>query len=368
MPAEMKILGTLFRLLCALVVLLAIGVYLDGPLQASLIEYGESFNPGLLQSLTVLDGWFAIGAGALLLLALCCGMKLGWNLLYSLATIAFFTEVAIIALGPDMALPAAARGLGWEQPLRELATSYPVPTLLIPALCIIGCLCSTAPFRIAWTSLYSCALCYGCAELLACGVQQWQAMPEPFMPRALAMIQLFPWILLALPAVFFLQYCLFMALFETFMPHGRKGKKKGKDKKDEKREEMEEKKEDKGEEKSDKLPAAAATVNVAAKPVVLKRPVVHKKKPVSPAPAEEKPEEETKPADEPAPSKPEKGDDAPAEETADAQPESKEEAAPASPEAKEEAAPAAEKKEEAPKAEDAPAAPEKEEKPAAAAE
>ncbi len=351
MPAEMKILGSLFRLLCALVVLLAVAVYLDGPLQASLMDYLGTFTPEHLQSLAVADSWLAIAAGALLLLTLCCGMKLGWNLLYSLATVAFFAEVAVLALGPDMALPSAARGLGWEQVLRELALNYPVPTLMIPALCVLGCLCSTAPVRIAWTSLLSCALCYGCAELLTFGVQYWQAMETPFMPRALSMIKLFPWILLALPAVFFLQYCLFMALFETFIPRRKKSGKKDKKKADDKK--AEEPKEDKKEDKpaASKVPATAtATVPVTAKAVVLKRPVVHKKSPISAAPAEDKAEaakEEPKPEEKKAEAH-----------TAEEKPEEKSEPAPAD-----------DKKEGTLKTEEAPASsPEKDGKPAATAE
>ncbi len=284
----MKILGTLFRLLCALVVLLAAAVYLDSPLQVSLVDYLGAFTPEHVQSLVTNESWLLIAGGALLLLTLCCGLKLGWNLVYSLATLAFFAEVAILTLGPELALPTAARGLGWEPMLRELALHYPVPALMIPVLCILGCLCSSAPVRIAWTSLLSCVLCYGCAELLSYGVQHWQAMETPFLPRALQLIAEFPWSLAALPAVFFVQYSLFMAMFETFIP---RKKKAGADKKDEPKKE-EETKSDKPAEA--KLPAAAATVAVAANPVTVKRPVVLKKSPLTPAPTEAKKPEEKK--------------------------------------------------------------------------
>ncbi len=210
----MKILGSLFRLLCAFVVLLALAVYLGGPLQVSLVDYLGAFTPENIQSLADSASWPAIAAGALVLLALCCGMKLGWNLVYSLATLVFFAEVALLTLGPDIALPSAIRGLGWEPMLRELALNYPVPTLMIPCLCVLGCLCSTAPVRIAGTSLISCLLFYGLAELCVWSVQGWAA---PLLPEtALELLHTFPWVMAALPAIFFVQYCLFMALFETF--------------------------------------------------------------------------------------------------------------------------------------------------------
>ncbi len=331
----MKILGTLFRLLCAFIVLVAVAVYLDGSLQVSLVDYLGAFTPEHLKALASnVEGWPVIAAGALLLLTLCCGLKLGWNLVYSIVTLAFFAETAILVLGPELALPTATRGLGWEPMLRALALNYPVPALMIPALCIVGCLCSSAPVRIAWTSLVACALTYGCAELLSYGVQYWQAMPAPVLPQALELVKSFPWSLAALPAVFFIQYCLFMAMFETFIPRGKKQAEKKEEPK------KEEKKDDKP--ADTKVPAAAATVDVAATPVVVKRPVVHKKSPVSPSPTEEKKEEKK---EEPKP--------APAEEVKPAEAETpKEEEAP-----KAEEAPATE---EAPKTEE----PAKEEAPA----
>ncbi len=299
----MKILGTFFRFLCALIVLLAVAVYLDGPLQASLVNYFAAFTPEHIQTLAHAESWLAIAAGALLLLTLCCGLKLGWNIVYSLATLAFFAEVAIMTLGPELALPSPIRGLGWESLLRELALNYPVPALMIPSLCILGCLCTSAPVRIAWTSLLSCALCYGCAELLFYGVKLWQGMPEPILPSALELTEAFPWILAALPAVFFIQYSLFMAMFEAFIP---RKKKKNKDA---------EKKDDAGKAADSKEPTAAAAVATAATTpaVVVKRPVIQKKSPVSSA-SEEKKKEEPKPEAKPEAPAEEKKEDAPAEE------------------------------------------------------
>ncbi len=333
----MKILGTLFRFLCALIVLLAVTVYLNGRPEVSLLDYAKAFSSEQLLPMMSLESPLAIAAGGLLLLTLCCGLKLGWNIVYSIATLVFFAEAALLALGPEMALPTAIRGLGWEPMLRDLALNYPVPALLVPALCILGSLCSSAPVRIAATSLISCALCYGCAELLSLGVTHWQAMPEPFLPNALSLIQTFPWLLAALPAVFFVQYCIFMAIFETFVKSKKKQKPAEDDRKDA----------EKAEEKKEPAPkAAAATVAVAATPVV-KRPIIHKKSPISPTPAEKKPEA---PAEEKKPEPPaeEKKPEAPAEE-------------------KKPEAPAEEKKPEAPAEEKKPEAPAEEKKPEAPA-
>ncbi len=340
----MKILGSLLRLLCALVVLLAVAVYLDGSLQVSLVDYLAAFTPEHIQSLADLEGWPVITAGALLLLTLCCGITLGWNIVYSLATIAFFAEAALLTLGPELALPTATRGLGWEPLLRELSLNYPVPTLMVPALCILGCLCSNAPVRIAWTSLLGCALSYGCAELLHYGLGAWQAMPEPFLPHALELVKSFPWMLAALPALFFLQYCLIMAVFEVLLP---RKKKKDREEKKEQAAEAE-----KPAESTEAAPTAA--LPSIPTPVVVKRPVVKEKAAATPAPAEEKPEapqpeEETPqtPAETEAP-KSESAEEAPAEA------EAKAEEAPAEPAAEEKAA--EEPGEAEPAAEEAPAA------------
>ncbi len=357
MRAEMKILGTFFRLLCALIVLLALAIYLNGPLQVSLADYLAAFTPEHIQSLADADSWLAIAAGALLLLTLCCGLKLGWNIVYSLATLVFFTEAALMALGPDVALPSAIRGLGWEPALRELALNYPVAALMIPALCILGCLCASAPVRIAWTSLLSCALCYGCAELLYLGLLHWQTMPEPFLPSALATVQAFPWVIVALPAVFFVQYSLFMAMFETFVPRKKKAREA-------------EAVEEKSEEKATPTPAPeeakptkpTATVPVAARPVVVKRPVIHKKSPVSPAPETKNEEENGNKEPESAPETA-KAEEAPTPETPAPAPEAEANKAEATLDAQAESAPETEASDDAapkpkatPEAEEAPKA------------
>ncbi len=306
----MKILGTLFRLLCALVVLLIAVVYLEGPLQASLTDYLKAFTPELLQSLACTPAWPLYTAGGLLLLALCCGMKLGWNILYSIATLAFFAEVAILAMGPELALPSAMRGLGWESTLRAAAISYPIPTIFIPFVCFLGSLCSSSPVRIAGTSLISCALFYGCAELLSLGIQAWQDMEEPFAPLVLRYTHNFPWLPAAASAALFVQFSIFMAIFETFSPCSCKQKVKEEEKKEaDKAEESAvaaeapatpEKKENKP---AAKLPGVA--------PMTVKRPIVHRKSPVTPpaaaknaetsAPEEPKaePEQAEAPAEEP---------------------------------------------------------------------
>ncbi len=284
MRAEMKILGTLFRLLCALVVLLALAMYLGGPLQVSLPDYLASFTPERLLALADLESWPAIAAGALLLLTLCCGIRLGWNIVYGLATLAFFAEVAVLGLGADVAVPTAARGFGWEAFLTELPLHFPVPALMIPALCMLGVFCSSAPVRIALTSLLCCALCYGVAELAWLGLLQWQGMAEPFLPGVLTTLQTYTWLLVLFPIVFFAQYAVYMAMFEAFIPSKKKNKRKD-DKKEDATKQQEEGKTD------EKKPVArpAATVPVVAKPVVMKkRPVIHKKSPVATEPEEVK--------------------------------------------------------------------------------
>ncbi len=366
----MKLIGTIFRFLCALLVLLAVFVYIDGSLQVSLLEYIKSFTPEKLMAYANLESAFAIAVGALLLLTFCSGLKLGWNIVYSLATLVFFTEAAVLALGPEMVMPTAIKGLGWEALVGGVACTYPVAALMVTVLCVLGCFCSTAPVRIALRALICCALCYGLAELLSLGVQHWAAMQEPVLPQVLAFAQAYPWVLAALPAIFLVQYCLFMAMFEAFIPRKKKAVKDAEDteKKDAAtpaattpaapKAEKPAARDAKAAGADDKKPASAATVSVTPTKVVVKRPVIHKKSPISPteeekkaakaeAPAEEKKEEAPK-AEAPAE---EKKEDAP---KAEAPAEEKKEEAPKA------EAPAEEKKEEAPKAE-APAEEKKEE-------
>ncbi len=301
----MKILGIFFRLLCALLVLLAIVTYIDGSLQISVNQFLAAFTPEHIQAIADAHHWLPIAAGALLVLALIRCMPLVWNLTYALATLLFFVEVTLMLAGPELALPSPARGLGWQAVVGDATATYPVAALMIPVLCIIGCFCSTAPVRIAWTSLLSWVLCYGVAELLYLAMLRWQAMEEPFLPEALEMLQQFPWVLAALPGVFFVQYVLFMALFETFIPRGRKQEKADKPADEEtKADDAAADKPAEGAKKA-RLPVVPAATAEAAP--VLKHPIVIKKNPVSSAPAaarqvkkEEKKEEQTATDEKPA--------------------------------------------------------------------
>ncbi len=212
----MKILGIFFQLICLLALLLAGAVYATGNLQCTFNEFTSAFTPEKLQQLVTEHLWVGIAAGALLLLACLRGLGIVWNLLFSLACLAFLAEISLMLLGTEYALPAPLRGMGWDSMLSGLTTAYPVAALLIPAICVLGSFCSTSPGRISLTSIICYALCYGCAELFHFGMLQWMAMPEPPMDGLLAALATMPWLLAAIPAAFFLQYCLLMALFEAF--------------------------------------------------------------------------------------------------------------------------------------------------------
>ncbi len=302
----MKILGSLFRLLCALLVLLSVAVYLDGSTQVSLSDYLSAFTPEHVQSLVDLQGWLAVAAGVLLLLTLCCGMKLGWNIVYSLATMVFFAEVTLLTLGPDVALPSSLRGQGWEPMLSELALNYPVPTLMIPSLCILGCLCSSAPVRIAGTSLISFALFYACSELLPLLVECWQTHAGDVAPQILEILHHHPWLLVAASALLFLQFTLFMAMIETFAPRGRKSPCAPTMAEETEKEAQQQ---DKNTEEADKEAVEQKNKAIVPSlsgvaPVRMKRPVIHKKSPIS-ASADAAQKNEAEPEPEPAAEEPE---------------------------------------------------------------
>ena len=308
----MKALGILVRLLCSLVVLLAVALYLEmGTCAIAPEQFAAGITPEHLAAFFTSLNWVSITAGALVLLALLRILDMAWNIAFCLS----FVPVLFCGLwtvwGPAVALPVPLQGNACMTAFCTLPQDYPVPALIVMGIFAMGWLASTAPFRIAITSLVSFGLWYGVTFLahhvIVC---RWADTPTPAQPEVLAMVLANPWLIAAIPGAFFLVYAVLVAFFETFL--SRSSKKKPAPAAQEKP--AEEKKETPAPADN---PAEQKPVAAPAPKPLLKKPVL---KTLAPAtnPAEEKPDAPT-PAEKPAEEKP--AAPAPAEKNAEEKPE-----------------------------------------------
>lgn len=334
----MKALGIFVRLLCSLLVLIAVALYL----QAGICNISpEQFAAGITQeSVTALFtsvNWVSITAAALVVLAVLRILDLAWNLIFCLTFVPMLFCGLYAGFGESVALPAPLLGNACMTEFCTLPQSYPVPALIIVGIFALGWLASTAAFRIAVTSLVSFGLWYGITFLLyAVIVNRWADTPEPAQPEILTMVLANPWMIAALPGAFFLVYAVLVAFFETFLSVSRKKKKAAKQETD--ATETKDAKTEENKPAEAPAPAAAKPATPAPKPV-LKKPVIVPE-PTTAKPAA--PAEKTEPKAEEKPTE-EKKADAP----------------------KVEEKPAEEKKADAPKAEEKPAEPKKDDAPKA---
>ena len=347
----MNVLGTLFRLVCSWVILLALAVYLQTPANITPGHFIGHVNAETLLPLVSSVNWFTITAAVLLVLAVLRVQELIWNVVYAAATILFLGLGFCSVLDPGIALPAAIESNRAVLDFCNLPQSFPIPSIIIITIFAMGWLCSTAPFRIMFTCVLSVALWYGCSEVFSYMVNMWAKSPNPSMPELLHAIQASPWIIAAIPGAFFIVYAILTSFIETFISR---------------REEDRKKRVEKTEAESSAADESAETPDAVAEPVKPVTPKLKVKKAASNA-EEAAPKAEEKTTEKAAP----KAEGSPAEKPAPkAEEKSAEEAAPKAEEKPaEEAAPKAEEKpaeEPAPKAEEKPAeeaAPKAEEKP-----
>lgn len=354
----MKALGILVRLVCSLLVLVAVALYQQaGVCNISPEQFAATVTPESVTALFTSLNWVSITAAALVLLALLRILDMAWNVAFCLSFVPVLFCGLYAAFGESAALPTALHGNAEMLAFCTLPQSYPVPALIMAGIFALGWLASTAAFRIAVTSLVSFGLWYGITYLLhTVIVMHWADTPEPAQPEILAMVLANPWMMAALPGAFFLVYAVLVSFFETFLSKKKPAAKKAEEKKEDAKEET------KKEESAAKPEANPAAVKPSTSPLpgvpkaTLKKPAAAKPA----AKAEEKPAEPKKeeaPKAEEKPAEPKK-DEAPKAEEKPAEP--KKEEAP-----KAEEKPAEPKKEEAPKVEEKPAEPEKEEAPKA---
>lgn len=356
----LKALGIFIRLVCSLAILFAVALYL--PMTAQPLSTAvppEQFVDGI--TLDAVKGfftslnWVSITAGALVLCALLRLLDMAWNIAFCLSSVAVLFCGLWTVWGPAVALPAPLQGNEYMTQLCTLPLDYPVPALIVMAVFAMGWLAATAPFRIAFTTAVSFGLWYGITCLMHWAiVTRWADTPTPAQPEVLAMVLANPWIIAALPGVFFLVYAVLVAFFETFLSAARKKAPKAEQKPAE--QQAEEKKPEpaplakpvskvlKPMAKPAVNPTPKPTAKPAAKPATAAAPLPAVPKaepkpapnasaePASPAPKPEA-KAEVKPTVEPAP-KPEEKPVSPApeakkEETPEVKPETKTEAKPA---------------------------------------
>lgn len=336
----LKALGIFVRLVCSLVVLFAVALYLQMPIHPlSTAVAPEQFMDGVtweaVAGFFTSVNWVSITAGALVLCALLRLLDMAWNVAFCLSMVLVLFCGLWAVWGPVVALPTPVQGNGYMTQLCTLPQDYPVPALIVLGVFAMGWLASTAPFRIAFTTLVSFGLWYGITCLMHWGiVTRWADTPTPAQPELLAMVLANPWMIAALPGAFFLVYAVLVAFFETFLATS---KKKEEPKPEEKPAE---------DKKEDAQPAAKPTTAPAPKPAAAKvvKPVL---KPVAkPAPVAPKPEAKTEEKPEPKPElaapeeKPEEKTEEKKEEKQEVKAEPKPEEKPASPEPKPEEKPA----------------------------
>ncbi len=224
----LKALGIFVRLVCSLVVLFAVALYLQMPVHPlSMGVAPEQFVDGVtldaVKSFFTSLNWVSITAGVLVLCALLRLLDMAWNVAFCLSIVLVLFCGLWTIWGPVVALPAPVQGNGYMIQLCTLPQDYPVPAVIVMGVFAMGWLASTAPFRIAFTTLVSFGLWYGITCLMHWGiVTRWADTPTPAQPELLAMVLANPWMIAALPGAFFLVYAVLVAFFETFLSPAKK--------------------------------------------------------------------------------------------------------------------------------------------------
>lgn len=341
----MNLVGTLFRLLCSLLLLIVIAASINMPAQVAPDQYWQHFDFESIKNMFTSFNTVSIIACVIVVLAILRILEIAWNLAFSVAFLLFIFFGVYYIFGASVALPSPMDTNAAALAFCDLPRMYPVPSMLVIIIFALGFLsCSTAPFRIALSCILSYALWYGSTELIQYMVTIWAERPEPSMPTLLARIKALPWIVAAVPGAIFLSYALLMAFFESFVARSERAKAKRQQKEEEEAKTAIATNDERAEglpTESEEEPAATSVEKVQPKPVTIIQPDVKVEKPQPQAEEQpqaevkEEPKEITKPKEEPKPeAKVETKEEAKPEETP--KPEAKEEP---KPEVKEETKP-----------------------------
>lgn len=309
-----KVLAISGRMIVSILLVLAAALYLGmGCCTISLEEFAAGVTPGAVAAYFTSLNWVSITVAALVLCALLRLLDIAWNMAFCLSFVPVLFNGMWYFGGQEIALPFPLHGNACMEELCTLYPAYPVVAAMVAVVFVMGWFLSTAPFRIAFTTLLSFGLWYGFTSLLHwLTLSFWAPMPEPVMPEMLDMCLIHPWVLAAMPAAFFLVYAVMVAFFETFISTTKKKPAPAETEEAPVEEKPEEAKPE-AEEKAEPKAAAADVARPVLKPVAKPAPKVEQKpapkaeeKPAAPSPEakseekkEEKPEVESAPKTEP---------------------------------------------------------------------
>ena len=390
----MKVLASLFRVVCSIIVLLLLAFYLQSTPTISLNDFCQNLDTEKLLTMLSTVNAVTISLVVILLLGIFPFLRIlkaVWNVLFCVSILILLIGGLYVFFGPGIALPHAIYHNVAVNQACQATNAYEVPMALTVFIFAAGWFCAPACGRVAITTVVSFGLWYALTEFLTYIVHLWGSAANPGMPEALHMIQSTPWVIAAVPAAFFLIYALLMAFFETYISTSKAATKPA-EKESDKQKADSEKKPEEGPKPTDEKkaePEKKPTLK-PAEPAAKSQPIL-KAAPASPAPLkklklatpataekpEAKPATATKPAEPKAEEKPAetKAEEKPAEPKTEEKPaETKTEEKPAEPKTEEKSAetkteekpaePKAEEKPAEPKAEEKPAEPKTEEKPA----
>lgn len=212
----LNLLSILIRLALYLFLLLLLAPCVSLGVSCSVDAYLSAWDPPQLIRLATDARWFQIAAGAGCLLAIARLLGMVWNVVFFVSLLAFLVECLSLTIGIDWGVPSSLRSLALLQPMQNVAAHFPAMMFLVPLACVLSCFCSRTPGRIISYTLFCYLLWYAASELLAWLVSLWADMEAPCLPELLHMIQAYPWLGAALPGIFFLLFCLLMALLDSF--------------------------------------------------------------------------------------------------------------------------------------------------------
>ncbi len=372
----MKVLASLFRVVCSIIILLLLAFYLQSAPTIGLNDFCQNLDTEKLLTMLSAVNAVTISLVIILLMGIFSFLRLlkaVWNVLFCVSILILLMGGLYVFFGPGIALPHAIyHDVAVNQACQAL-NAYEVPMAMTILIFAMGWFCAPACGRVAITTVVSFGLWYALTEFLTYIVHLWGSTANPGMPEALHMIQSTPWIIAAVPAAFFLIYALLMAFFETYISTSKPATKPA-DKESDKQKTDGEKKTEESPKPADEKKAEPEKKPALkpAEPAAKSQPIL-KAAPASPAPLKKlklatpaTPEkQENKPLPTSIPAEP-KAEDKPAEPKAEDKPaEPKAEDKPAEPKAEDKPAePKAEVKPTEPKAEDKPAEPKAEDKPA----
>lgn len=213
----MKVLGSLFRLLCSLLVLISAALYVQAPGNPDVDTFVGLISTENVTALFTSVNWVSITAAVLVVGAVLRLLPIVWNMAFC-ASLILVTHFALyLVFGAGVALPESLQNNEAVAEFCNLPQTYQVPALLVAVVFALGWLASNAAFRIAFCTLLCYGLWYLCAVLFHMCVGMWAEKPLlDGGQEIVTFLQEHTWVSAALPGVFFLVYTLLMSFFDSF--------------------------------------------------------------------------------------------------------------------------------------------------------